>query len=160
MTNPDLLTQLQQLSQMLEPYQFGVGGSCLLWQLGIESSPNDIDIVCCEADFAAICTELVKSFSMLPVVPQSDYATQHFARFSKTGWPDIELMARIAVRRDRSIVQWPFQPERCHWQQGVRWMPPADWLQLYQLFNRPQRVAQLRQYLVQLRLNGLSQHKD
>jgi hypothetical protein len=27
---------------------------------------------------------------------------------------------------------------------------------LYQLFNRPQRVAQLRRYLVQLRLKSLS----
>ena len=74
MTNSALLTQLQHLSQILEPYQFGIGGSCLLWQLGIESSPNDIDIVCSEADFAAICAEMAKIFSVLPVAPDPGYA--------------------------------------------------------------------------------------
>ena len=156
MTNSALLTQLQQLSQLLEPYQFGIGGSCLLWQLGVESSPNDIDIVCSEADFAAICAEMTKRFSMLPVAPDPGYATARFARFSKADWPDIEVMAGIAVRQGAEVIPWTFQPGRCHWQQGVRWMPPADWLQLYQLFNRPQRVAQLRQYLVQMRLKSLS----
>ena len=156
MTNSELLAHLQQLSQLLKPYQFGIGGSCLLWQLGVESSPNDIDIVCTEADFAAICTELSKHFAIVPVAPHPDYVSAHFARFSKGGWPDIELMAGIAVRQGPDVIHWAFQPERCHWQMDVRWMPPADWLQLYQLFNRPRRVAQLRQYLVQLRLSSLS----
>ena len=157
MINSELLAQLQQLSQMLESYQFGIGGSCLLWQLGVESSPNDIDIVSSEADFAAICDEMAKHFATVPVAPHPDYASAHFARFSKAGWPDIELMAGIAVRKGAEVINWTFQPDRCHWQQNVRWMPPADWLQLYQLFNRPQRVAQLRQYLVQLRLSSLSE---
>ena len=125
MTNSALLTQLQQLSQILEPYQFGIGGSCLLWQLGIESSPNDIDIVCVEADFAAICAEMAKIFSVLPVAPDPGYATARFARFSKADWPDIEVMAGIAVRQGAEVIHWTFQPGRCHWQQGVRWMPPA-----------------------------------
>lgn len=156
MKHPELHAQLQQLCARLKPFQFGIGGSCLLWQLGLENAPNDIDIVCAEVDFAAICAELTKTFSMALVAAHPNYASKHFARFSKAGWPDIELMAGIAVRQGQNLMQWSFQPERCHWQQEVCWMPAADWLQLYQLFDRPQRVTQLKRYLIALRLNTLS----
>lgn len=152
----NLAAQLRQLCDLLQPYQFGVGGSCLLWQLQLEPAPNDIDIVCTEADFAAICAVLVSSFQRQPDTEHPQYVSAHFARFSRAGWPDIELMAGIAVKRNNSLVSWTFAPQRCHWQQGICWMPPADWLVLYQLFNRPQRVTQLRRYLVQLRLSGLA----
>ncbi|MDX5405891.1 MAG: hypothetical protein LPK11_02460 [Chromatiaceae bacterium] len=156
MKPPELKTQLQQLCALLQPFQFGIGGSCLLWQLGLEAAPNDIDIVCTETDFTAICAVLNANFSLQPVVPHPLYRSAQFCRFSRSGWPDIELMAGIAVVQQQQQTQWTFVPQRCHWQDGVCWMPPADWLQLYQLFNRPERVAQLRRYLVQLRLNSLS----
>ncbi|WP_213995595.1 hypothetical protein [Arsukibacterium sp.] len=156
MKNEKLLAQLQQLSELLRPFQFGVGGSCLLWQLGLETSPNDIDIVCSEDDFAAICSELAAEYQLQEKASHSEYASKHFVRFSRAGWPDIELMAGIAVKTKGKIQRWQFNPQRCHWQNNVCWMPPADWLQLYQLFNRPQRVAQLRQYLVQLRLGTVN----
>lgn len=155
MNNEKLQTQLQQLSATLKPFQFGVGGSCLLWQLGLETSPNDIDIVCSEDNFAAICIELAAEYQLQDRPSHSAYASKHFARFSRAGWPDIELMAGIAVKTKGKIQPWQFNPQRCHWQNGICWMPPADWLQLYQLFNRLQRVAQLRHYLVQLRLGSL-----
>ena len=156
MTHPELKTQLQQLCALLQPLQFGIGGSCLLWQLGLESAPNDIDIVCETADFAAICTTLSEDFSPVPVAAHPDYISSHFARFSRPGWPDIELMAGITVRQADTVVQWTFTPQRCHWQDHIRWMPAADWLQLYQLFNRPARVAQLKRYLVELRLTTVN----
>ena len=156
MNNNKLLIQLQQLSELLRPFQFGVGGSCLLWHLGLEVTPNDIDIVCSEDDFAASCHALAAQYQLQHSPPHSEYATAHFARFSRAGWPDIELMAGIAVKQNDSITHWHFNPQRCHWQNGVCWMPPADWLTLYQLFNRPERVTQLRHYLVQLRLGSLS----
>lgn len=156
MNNPHLLAQLQQLCVVLQPFQFGVGGSCLLWQLGLESKPNDIDIVCAQSDFALICQVLQPQFSLQVTPAHPEYASAHFASFSREGWPDIELMAGIAVKQADVVTNWQFNPQCCHWQDGICWMPPADWLQLYQLFNRPQRVAQLRRYLVQLRLNSLS----
>lgn len=156
MNNNSLTVQLQQLCTMLQPSQFGVGGSCLLWQLGLENTPNDIDIVCTEQDFSRICQLLQSQFSLQVAPAHAEYVSAHFARFSREGWPDIELMAGIAVKHGDAVTNWQFNPQRCHWQEGICWMPPADWLQLYQLFNRPQRVAQLRRYLVQLRLNSLS----
>lgn len=155
MKHPELKMQLQQLCTLLQPLQFGIGGSCLLWHLGLENDPNDIDLVCDAADFTAICARLTVNFSPVPVAAHPDYISSHFARFSRPRWPDIELMAGIAVRQADTVVQWPFAPQRCHWHEQIRWMPAADWLQLYQLFNRPARVAQLKRYLVQLRLNSL-----
>lgn len=154
MNRPELLAQLQQLCLLLQPHQFGIGGSCLLWQLELEPAPRDIDIVCTESDFAAICSALIAAgFSRQNVAPHPQYQSAHFARFCHVNWPDIELMAGIAVKQTTGVSHWQFKPERCHWQNAVCWMPPADWLQLYQLFNRPQRVAQLKSYLIQLRLN-------
>ncbi|MDP5137606.1 hypothetical protein ORJ04_16745 [Rheinheimera baltica] len=156
MTNVDLTTQLQKISGLLQPYQFGIGGSCLLWRLGLETEPKDIDIVCTEQDFKAIFQVLSAEFQQQYSPAHPQYVSAHFARFSRAGWPDIELMAGIAVKRNNAIVSWTFKSQRCHWQDDICWMPPADWLQLYQLFDRPQRVAQLRRYLVRLRLNSLS----
>ncbi|MCS4309304.1 hypothetical protein M2404_003675 [Rheinheimera pacifica] len=150
MNNPHLLTQLQQLCVVLQPFQFGIGGSCLLWQLGLETEPNDIDIVCTQSDYELICQTLQPQFSLKITPAHPDYASAHFARFCRDGWPDIDVMAGIAIKRGGVITRWQFQPQRCHWQDGICWMPPADWLQLYQLFNRPQRVAQLKAYLLQL----------
>lgn len=154
MNNAHLVTQLQQLCSLLQPFQFGVGGSCLLWHLGLDTQPNDIDVVCTEADFVAICTVLASGFQRQPITEHPQYVSAHFARFSRADWPDIELMAGIAVKQHDRLIHWSFTPQHCHWQNKVCWMPPSDWLQLYQLFDRPQRVAQLRRYLVQLRLSS------
>ncbi len=156
MKHPELLTQLQQLCSRLQAFQFGIGGSCLLWQLGLETSPNDIDIVCTEADFSAISAALAADFTLQTVAAHPNFVSANFSRFCRAGWPDIELMAGIAVKQQGMVVNWQFTPQRCHWQNDICWMPPADWLQLYRLFNRPQRVTQLQRYLVQLRLNSLS----
>ena len=58
----NLSAQLQQLSTLLQPYPFGIGGSCLLWQLGLEANPGDIDVVCHEQDFDAICQLLAQHY--------------------------------------------------------------------------------------------------
>jgi len=146
----NLLLQLQQLSALLKPYSFGIGGSCLLWQLGLENNPDDIDVVCREEDFAAICTRLASYYQPAPVVANKQFATRHFARFSQPGQRDIELMAGIAVRQGEQIISWQFHPERCYWQNDICFMPASDWLELYTLFNRPQRVEILRRYLAGL----------
>jgi hypothetical protein len=158
MTGADkLTTELSQLCALLQQCHFGIGGSCLLWQLGFDVTPNDIDIVCTEADFSVI-TELLgaEGYQQQIVPAQAEFATAYFARWQRSGSYSIDVMAGIAVRRQDQLIHWAFTPQHCHWQNGICWMPPADWLQLYQLFNRPQRVALLRQHLVKLRLNSLS----
>jgi hypothetical protein len=151
-----LTRQLAELCTALAPYQFGIGGSCLLWQLGLDVQPHDIDIVCTAADFVVITDVLqAQGYQLQFVPPHPDYAPVHFARFTRSGSYSIDVMAGITVRQHGELTTWTFNPQRCHWQHGICWMPPADWLQLYQLFNRPQRVAQLRQYLIKIRLQSV-----
>ncbi|MCB5226508.1 hypothetical protein JAO78_006735 [Alishewanella sp. 16-MA] len=158
MSQADTLTpQLTELCRLLADKQFGVGGSCLLWQLGLVEKPTDIDVVCTEADFAAISALLSKA-GYQPQLITSDpkYATAKFSHFRHAEGRSVDLMAGIAVRKENTISRFAFHPERCRWQDGICWMPPADWLQIYQLFGRSERIAQLRQYLVQLRLGSLT----
>lgn len=144
----DLAIQLQQLSHLLKPYPFGVGGSCLLWQLGLENNPGDIDVVCREQDFDSICERLAQHYRPEAVNFNPDFVTRHFARFSQPGARDIELMAGIAVLQQGKPIEWTFHPERCYWQNDICFMPASDWLELYGLFNRPKRVETLKQYLL------------
>ncbi|MCF4008848.1 hypothetical protein [Rheinheimera sp. UJ63] len=158
MLKPDALTeQLTELSSLLSAYPFGVGGSCLLWQLGLDVQPTDIDLVCTEADFAAISALLTHAgYQAQSIKSDPMYATAKFNHFRHIEGRSVDLMAGIAVRKDNVISRFAFHPERCRWQDGICWMPPADWLHIYQLFGRSERVAQLRQYLVKLRLGSLS----
>ncbi|MDP5185838.1 MAG: hypothetical protein NWQ30_01575 [Alishewanella sp.] len=158
MLKPNALTeQLTALCRLLADKQFGVGGSCLLWQLGLVDKPTDIDLVCTEADFAAISALLTNAgYQAQAIKSDPMYATAKFSHFTYAGGRSIDLMAGIAVRKDNGVSAFTFHPERCRWQDGICWMPPADWLHIYQLFGRSERVAQLRQYLVQLRLGSLS----
>jgi hypothetical protein len=153
--HPVLTAQLTELCAPLTAYQFGIGGSCLLWHLGLDVQPADIDIVCAEPHFSAIADVLrAQGYQLQFVPPHPGYATAYFAHFTRPDSHSVDLMAGIAVRQQGKVAEWTFNPQRCHWQQGICWMPAADWLQLYQLFDRPQRVAQLRHYLIQLRLQS------
>ena len=143
----NLAAQLQQLSTLLKHYSFGIGGSCLLWHLGLEANPGDIDVVCREADFPEICALLATHYQPEAATFNPDFVTSHFARFSQNGARDIELMAGIAVLQQGKRVEWTFHPERCYWQNQICFMPASDWLELYTLFNRPKRVETLRRYL-------------
>lgn len=158
MLKADALTeQLTTLCSLLADYQFGVGGSCLLWQLGLVAKPTDIDLVCTEEHFAQISALLIAAGYQTQQIPSDPmYATTKFSHFRHAEGRSVELMAGIAVRKGNTVNRFIFHPKRCRWQDGICWMPPADWLQIYQLLGRQERVAQLRQYLVQLRLGSLS----
>lgn len=64
------------LAPVMDGLEWGVGGSCLLWHLGLSSDPRDVEL----AD-------------------------------------------------------------------GIPWMLATDWLHLYEMFERPARVAVLKRYL-------------
>ena len=142
-----LQLQLQQLSTLLKHHPFGIGGSCLLWHLGLEANPGDIDLVCREEDFAAIANLLAKTYKTEPAPLNPNFVTRQFACLSQPGALNIDLMAGIAVLQQGKRVEWTFHPERCYWQNQICFMPASDWLELYTLFNRPKRVETLSRYL-------------
>jgi 3-isopropylmalate dehydratase small subunit len=142
----------EQLSELLLGTEFGIGGSCLLQQLGLEVTPRDVDIICSEADYATIFQRLSTRLSAITLPAHPEYCSKHFQRFVSDKGVGVDLMAGVAVARQGRKISFSFDPSRTQMQQGIRWMLAEDWLQLYQLFNRPQRVQQLTRLLAQSKL--------
>ena len=135
-----------ELVQLLGPKDWAIGGSFLLQCYGIEPQARDLDLVCTLERFEEFKALLSQCAHLVPVSLHPIYRSKGFARFSKNGLV-IELMAGIQVLKDEGLQQFVLQPEKTSWQQGLPLMQLSDWLELYQLFERPKRVAQLQQYL-------------
>lgn len=135
-----------ELVQLLGPTDWAIGGSFLLQCYGIEPRARDLDLVCTLQRFEEFKSQLSQYAQVVPVSLHPIYRSKGFARFSKNGLV-IELMAGIQVLKDEGLQAFEFQPEKTSWQQDVPLMQLSDWLELYQLFERPKRVAQLQQYL-------------
>lgn len=135
-----------ELVQLLGPTDWAIGGSFLLQCYGIEPQARDLDLVCTLERFEEFKTLLSQYAHTMPVSLHPIYRSKGFARFNKNGLV-IELMAGIQVLKDEGLQGFQFLPEKTSWQQDLPLMPLSDWLELYQLFERPQRVLQLQHYL-------------
>ena len=137
------LALAHKVAPLLDGLAWGVGGSVLLYTLGLEAAPHDLDLVVSEQDFAQAEARLLAIAEPLPVTPHPSYRSRHFARFAADDGTAIELIAGVASH----LGNWTFQPERTELRGGVRWMAAEDWVELYRLFGRPYRVAQLENWL-------------
>jgi hypothetical protein len=59
---------------------------------------------------------------------------------------NLDTMAGIRVRTHSGYKTWEFNPHSIHAVDGLPWMRPEDWLDLYDMFDRPERVELLRHY--------------
>lgn len=149
----DLLAQLpafsllKQLLPSLQGYRFGVGGSLLLCELGLLSQARDLDLVCVAADFAQITSVLNRTLRPITVAPHPYYQSRCFACFVATDGTQLDLMADIAIVQADQYISWQFEESQLQIRQGIPWMSAEQWLELYQLFQRPQRVALLQKFL-------------
>ena len=135
-----------ELVKLLGATDWAIGGSFLLQCYGIEPQARDLDLVCTLERFEQFNALLSQYAQIVPVSLHPIYRSKGFARFRKNGLV-IELMAGIQVLKDEGLQAFEFLPEKTSWQQDLPLMQLADWLELYQLFERPKRVAQLEQYL-------------
>jgi hypothetical protein len=62
-------------------------------------------------------------------------------------YPEDILFADIRVKTAQGIARWEFDPRSVAVKSGLPWMRPADWVELYEIFDRPQRARTLRGYL-------------
>lgn len=143
---------LQQLLPILKPYRFGVGGSLLLTELGLLQHARDLDLVCAAEDFVSIIKALQSSgnpiLRQLTVPPHPLYQSEFFARFVDPSGTEIDVMANIRVQQTEGMLYWPFDETQLQVRRFIPWMSASQWLELYQLFQRPQRAALLRQFLL------------
>jgi len=146
MQHTDIRQIATELVQLLGPTDWAIGGSFLLQSYGIEPQARDLDLVCTLERFEQFKTQLSQYAQAVPVSLHPIYRSKGFVRFSKNGLV-IELMAGIQVLKDDGLQAFEFLPEKTSWQQDLPLMQLADWLALYQLFERPKRILQLQHYL-------------
>jgi hypothetical protein len=137
----------ERIAPLLAGTDWGIGGSLLLWKLGLEAAPNDLDIMTTAANFNAVSQHLRKVFGTGVRTPHPAFRSAHFARFSTDLGVSIDLFAGVRVKRGDQSLSWEFDPQSVAEWRGLPWMRPADWLELYELFDRPARVSALREYL-------------
>jgi hypothetical protein len=147
MNEPPPLMLARQIAPDLSGLTWAIGGSTLLHNLGLVDSPNDLDLVVTEEDFTTIAARLFSVFGSHSR-PESKYlASAQFARFQAYSNCHIDIMASIAVRQGARLQPWHFDPASVRIRDGLPWMRASDWLELYRLFDRPERVALLEDYL-------------
>lgn len=150
LSTPWLVDVQQQLVACRAIDGWGIGGSCLLRRHGVVSQHRDIDIVCSASTFVLLHQAFARQgWQLLPPLPLGPLQSDHFARWRTPDGQIIELMAGINVVQQGIERRWCFSPSTVEWMHELPWMRLADWLTLYQLFERPQRVAQLQRHIAQ-----------
>jgi hypothetical protein len=147
MTVPAPVTLARSIAPLLAGLEWGIGGSVLMWSLGLEPAPRDLDVVTTAECFNGIRERIARQLGPPIDVPHSTYQSGCFARFAASGPVSLDLMADIRVRTAQEIIGWRFDPKSVTFRDGLPWMRPEDWVELYELFERPQRALALRRYL-------------
>ena len=141
---------LQRLLPILRPYRFGVGGSLLLAELGLLQTARDLDLVCVAEDFTGLTEALRESrypaLQQVSVPPHPLYQSEFFARFVDPDGTEIDVMANIRVQQPDKMQEWRFDEAQLQLRHTIPWMSATQWIELYQLFERPERVVMLRQF--------------
>ncbi len=134
---------LSLLTPLVTVPEWGIGGSLLLTERQLLNDFRDIDLVCSEAVVMQLDAQLQRLSTVLPAEVHPHYCSRWFRRYQHESGLVIELMAGIQVRNPQ-LTQWQFHPATLEQRHGLPWMRLADWLELYQLFDRPQRAQLIR----------------
>ena len=144
---PASLALARSLVRPLTGVIWAIGGSTLLHRLGLENAPRDLDIVTTVDSYPQVERTLTALLGN-GVRPEHDICqSQHFARFAPQQGAAVDLMAGIQARVNGQLVAWEFRRDHIAQHDGLPWMSASDWLELYSLFDRPQRVRQLQAHL-------------
>ncbi|MCQ4090200.1 hypothetical protein [Exiguobacterium sp. LL15] len=129
-----------------ERIQFGIGGSLLLAQHGLQVVPRDIDLVVALADAERAVLLLFEMGIVLEQDETSLYATEVFQEFMIEGI-DLDLMSGLQVHHDEGVFVYPFDEQSID-SAKLPFMALVDWYVIYQLIpGREQKVAMIEQYL-------------
>jgi len=147
---PQPIALARELVPLLAGLEWGIGGSVLMWSLGLETSPRDLDVVTTAEHFSDIRERISHHLGSPIEVAHPTYQSRCFARFAVEGPVPLDLFADVRVRTSRGVVCWTFDPRTVNVKDGLPWMRPADWVELYSMFDRPQRASALRDYLANM----------
>ncbi len=147
MPEPPPLALARQIAPHLTGLTWAIGGSTLLHELGLVSNPHDLDLVVAEDQFMTVAARLTSIFGPQQRLEGEHLASRWFARFDAPPHGSVDVMAGIAVVQGGRPGTWYFDPASIRTSDGLPWMSASDWLHLYRLFDRPDRVAMLEGYL-------------
>jgi len=135
------------LAPTLRGLDWGIGGSSLLWNLGLAEAPRDLDLVTTAAHFPEVRRLISLKLGEGSTTQHPVYRSRYFARFAPMGPVSVDLFADVRVETSSGIAEWAFDPAVLELRDGLPWMRAEDWVQLYKLFDRPMRVKALTDYL-------------
>ena len=146
---PPPIRLAQDLAPSLRGLDWGIGGSSLLWNLGLADAPRDLDLVTTAEHFPEVRRLISLKLGEGADTPHPVYRSRYFARFAPLGPVSVDLFAEVRVETSSGILEWAFDPAALELRDGLPWMRAEDWVQLYKLFNRPARVKALTDYLAE-----------
>ncbi len=137
-----------EIFPLISDLRWGIGGSLLLFHLGLHSEPRDLDIICTLEEFEEINKRLSTIFGDPIPASHPSYMSIRFSRFRAKADASVDLIAGVRVlAADGQLMGWDFNPRTVTYADGLPWMRPNDWVDLYAMFNRPEQAALLAQYL-------------
>jgi hypothetical protein len=145
--HPPPVILVHALAPSLAGLDWGIGGSTLLWKLGLEAAPRDLDLVTTAADFGAMSERISRVLGPGAPAPHGSYQSRFFARFGQGEKGSLDLFADVGVKTASGTAHWCFDPASVWIADGLPWMRPSDWVELYDLFERPERAQTLRSYV-------------
>ena len=148
---PPPIRLAQDLAPTLRGFDWGIGGSSLLWSLGIADAPRDLDLVTTAAHFPEMHRLISLKLGETSSPSHPTYRSRYFARFAPENLVSVDLFADVRVETSDGVAEWTFQPANLDVRDNLPWMRAEDWLHLYQLFDRPAQVKVLRDYLAEVR---------
>ncbi len=144
---PGPLLLAREIAPLLTRLDWGIGGSTLLFKLGLIDSPRDLDLVVMPRHFESARSRLSSLLTLRPTAPHPTYVSKRFAHFLSATGVGVDVMASIAVRSESTLTTWDFDPRTLSHDDGLPWMRAEDWVYLYQLFGRHERARQLADHL-------------
>lgn len=157
---PPAVRLAQELAPTLQGLDWGIGGSSLLWNLGLAEAPRDLDLVTTAAHFPEVRRLLSLKLGASSDIPHPVYRSRCFARFAPAGPVPVDLFAEVRVETSNGVLEWAFDPAGLELRAGLPWMRAEDWVQLYKLFDRPAQVKALTDYLAGLLHPTRREHVD
>jgi hypothetical protein len=144
---PEPVALARELATRLEGLTWGIGGSVLMWRLGLEASPRDLDIVTTSAHFTTMRERIASVLGPGVGAPHPRFRSTHFVRFENPGFVPVDLFADVKVETHVGIESWSLDEKRIEMLDGLPWTRARDWLELYRMFDRRARVEVLETYL-------------
>lgn len=143
---PSPVALAQEIAPRLAGLPWAIGGSVLMWKLGLEPAPRDLDVMTDAKHFPRVSALITEVCGLGREVSHPRYRSGFFRRFDgRTA--SVDLMADVSVQTVNGLLSWKFDPAGIVIDGGLPWMRAQDWLVLYELFDRPERVKVLRQFI-------------